>query len=113
MTTSDLTSTLRRRFRPVLLGTDNFGGDAGTVASDIGLDAAGSTTILDHAVEVGSTVFDTADIYAQGATERIVADWRSAHPDADVLIQTKAGSSTTSRFHRPRARGTFGTLGSA
>ncbi|OZC63830.1 hypothetical protein CH251_26995 [Rhodococcus sp. 06-462-5] len=107
------TSALKRRFLPVLLGTGNFGGDAGTVASDIGLDAAGTTAILDHAVEVGVMVFDTVDIYAQGATERIVAEWRSAHADADVLIQTQAGSSTTSRFHRLRARGTFGTLGSA
>ena len=56
------TSALRRRFLPVLLGTGNFGGDAGTVASDIGLDAAGATTIMDHAVEVGISVFDTADI---------------------------------------------------
>lgn len=66
MTTSDLASTLRRRFHPVLLGTGNFGGIAGTVASGIGLDAAAATTIMDHAVETGISVFDTADIKCNG-----------------------------------------------
>ncbi|OZC74027.1 aldo/keto reductase [Rhodococcus sp. 06-462-5] len=95
MTTTDLTSMLRRQLRPALLGTGNFGGIAGTVAPGVGLDAARATTIMDHAVEVGITVFDTADIYAQGASERIVGEWVRAHPDADVLIQTKAGNTAT------------------
>jgi len=95
MTASDLVSTLRQQLCPVLLGTGNFGGLAATVAPGVGLDASRAAAIMDHAVEVGITVFDTADVYAQGASERIVGDWVRAHPEVDVLIQTKTGNTAT------------------
>ncbi|WP_196250522.1 aldo/keto reductase [Rhodococcoides fascians] len=60
-----------------------------------GLDAAQATMIMDYAVEVDNTVFDTADVYAQGASERIVGEWVRAHPGTDVLIQTNTGNTAT------------------
>lgn len=95
MTTRDQLARLREQLRPVLLGTGNFGGIAGTVGLGVGLDAQQADAIMEHAIGVGITVLDTADIYAQGASERIVGDWVRAHPDANVLIQTKTGNTAT------------------
>ena len=92
MTAPEQVAWLRERLRPVMLGTGNFGGIAGTVGPGVGLGAQQAGAIMEHAIEVGITVFDTADVYAQGASEQIVGDWVRAHPDAGVLIQTKTGN---------------------
>jgi aryl-alcohol dehydrogenase-like predicted oxidoreductase len=95
MTTPEQIAALREQLRPVLLGTGNFGGIAGEVGPGVGLDAEQAGAVMDHAVGVNITVFDTADVYAKGASEKIVGDWVSAHPDAGVLIQTKTGTTAT------------------
>jgi len=50
---------------------------------------AESLAALDHAVEMGVNFFDTADVYGEGRSERLLAQLRSRHPD--IHIATKAG----------------------
>jgi aryl-alcohol dehydrogenase-like predicted oxidoreductase len=47
--------------------------------------------VLDAAVESGVTFFDTADVYGDGRSERTIAAFRAARPDADVFVATKMG----------------------
>jgi pyridoxine 4-dehydrogenase len=46
--------------------------------------------LVRRAVELGVQFIDTADIYGDGASERIIADALSPYPD-DVLVATKGG----------------------
>jgi aryl-alcohol dehydrogenase-like predicted oxidoreductase len=57
----------------------------------IGLDEEQSGALIDHALELGVTALDSADIYCGGASERIIGAWHARHPDADVVITTKTG----------------------
>lgn len=45
---------------------------------------------LDRAVDLGITLFDTADAYGAGHSERLLAPMLAAHPD--VLVATKFGN---------------------
>ena len=57
-------------FGPVVLGCGTFGGIGG--APDLigkGLDVEAAYASLDEAVELGITLFDTAERYAAGASE--------------------------------------------
>ncbi len=60
-------------------------------------------TQLDAFVEAGGTMLDTADVYADGESERIIGSWLAARHPAEVVIATKgrfappAGSSGASR----------------
>ncbi len=62
-----------------------IGADWGRVDDD---DAVGA---LHAAVEAGVTFIDTADVYGDGRSERLIARFRREHPDADVVVATKAG----------------------
>ncbi len=55
-----------------------------------GVDDAESTRALHRAVELGITLFDTADAYGAGHSERLLAPVLAAHPD--VLVATKFGN---------------------
>ncbi|MFO1001855.1 MAG: aldo/keto reductase [Planctomycetaceae bacterium] len=54
------------------------------------VDPQSSLLIMDHAFGQGITLFDTAEAYAQGASERVVGDWiRSRHSREKVVLATK------------------------
>ena len=62
-----------------------IGGSWGDVAEDDALAA------LHAAVDAGVTFFDTADVYGDGRSERLLARLRKERPDADMVVATKAG----------------------
>jgi aryl-alcohol dehydrogenase-like predicted oxidoreductase len=74
-----------------ILGAGNFGGLSTLDDREIGLDDEQSGALLDHALELGITVVDSADIYCGGESERIIGGWRARHSDSDLLIVTKTG----------------------
>jgi aryl-alcohol dehydrogenase-like predicted oxidoreductase len=74
---------LGRAVSVVGLGTWQLGADWG----DVDPDSARAT--LEAAYESGVTVFDTADAYGDGRSERFLAPLRERHPD--VFIATKMG----------------------
>lgn len=63
------------------LGTMTFGGQT---------DEADSFAIMDYAYEQGITLFDTANIYNQGASEEIVGKWLKSRKK-DITLVTKVG----------------------
>jgi aryl-alcohol dehydrogenase-like predicted oxidoreductase len=70
----------------VAFGTWAFGGDWGTV------DAEDSRTTIQRALELGITLFDTAQGYGFGAAERLLGQViRQAARRAEVVIATKGG----------------------
>ncbi len=62
-----------------------IGGDWGDVTEDDAMAA------LHAAVDAGVTFFDTADVYGDGRSERLLARLRRERPDAELVIATKAG----------------------
>jgi aryl-alcohol dehydrogenase-like predicted oxidoreductase len=70
----------------IALGTWAFGGDWGVA------DLRESTEAVHRALELGITLFDTAQGYGFGAAERLLADalWQRARRE-DVVIATKGG----------------------
>src|SRR5579884_521691 len=63
------------------LGTNNFGGR---------IDYDATVAVIDEALEQGITLFDTADIYGQGASEDFIGRALEGRRDR-VLIATKFG----------------------
>jgi aryl-alcohol dehydrogenase-like predicted oxidoreductase len=55
-----------------------------------GVDDAQARRALDRAVDLGVTLFDTADAYGAGHSERLLAPMLAAHPE--VLVATKFGN---------------------
>lgn len=54
------------------------------------VDPQSSLLIMDHAFEQGITLFDTAEAYAQGASERVVGEWIKSRNSRDkVVLATK------------------------
>jgi len=54
------------------------------------VDPQSSLLIMDHAFEQGITLFDTAEAYAQGASERVVGEWIKSRTSRDkVVLATK------------------------
>lgn len=62
-----------------------IGGDWGDVSDE---DAMAS---LQAALDHGVTFFDTADVYGNGRSERLIARLRAERPDAAITVATKAG----------------------
>jgi aryl-alcohol dehydrogenase-like predicted oxidoreductase len=82
------TRTLGRTGRPVsviALGTWQLGADWGEVS------AAQAAEVLDASVAAGVTMFDTADVYGDGASEQRIAEYLAANPGLDILVATKMG----------------------
>lgn len=50
-----------------------------------------SLAALHRAVDLGVNFFDTADVYGDGHSERMLAQLKRARPDAEIIIATKAG----------------------
>jgi aryl-alcohol dehydrogenase-like predicted oxidoreductase len=50
-----------------------------------------SLAALNRAIELGVNFFDTADVYGDGRSERLVAQLRQEHKKENIYIATKAG----------------------
>jgi aryl-alcohol dehydrogenase-like predicted oxidoreductase len=50
-----------------------------------------SLATLHRALDLGINFFDTADVYGDGRSERLLAQLRRERPDETILIATKAG----------------------
>jgi aryl-alcohol dehydrogenase-like predicted oxidoreductase len=79
----------------VCLGTMMFGDRT---------DAAGANEIVAHAFDAGVNFIDTADAYADGASERIVGAAVRAHRDR-WIVATKAGSALPAIAGAPHTGG--------
>src|SRR5258708_6891859 len=76
----------RLRVSPLSLGTMTFGEDSGWGAS-----ADTSEAILAEYLDAGGNVVDTANIYTNGHSEKIVGDFFAARPGLRerVVLSTK------------------------
>lgn len=60
------------------------------------IDQASSMPVMDHAFEQGITLFDTAEAYGQGASERVVGEWmRSRNLREKIVLATKVNGTLT------------------
>jgi aryl-alcohol dehydrogenase-like predicted oxidoreductase len=64
------------------------------------IDEAASFQVMDHALDCGINLFDTAEAYAAGASEQVVGNWLQSRVVRDqVVLATKvAGSLTQERI---------------
>src|SRR3954470_10594561 len=79
---------LGRTERPVSvigLGTWQLGADWGEVSD------AAALAVLAAAVESGVTFFDTADVYGDGRSERMIGRFRAENPEVSIMVATKMG----------------------
>ncbi len=92
------------------LGCGTFGGIGGATALiGRGLDEGAALAAMDEAVAVGIDVFDTAERYAAGASERMIGEWLRQRPvelTSRVRLATKvappfADGDNESNFDRP------------
>ena len=67
------------------LGAWQLGGDWGSVGEDE------AHALIDAAVGAGVTFIDTADVYGDGRSERLIGHWLAEHPAAGVMVATKMG----------------------
>ncbi|NYI04713.1 aldo/keto reductase [Allostreptomyces psammosilenae] len=74
-----------QRVSVIGLGTWQLGADWGEVREEE------ARAVLDAAVEAGVTFFDTADVYGDGRSERLIGAYLRDRPDARVLVATKMG----------------------
>ncbi len=73
------------RVSEISLGTWAFGGDWGTVGED---DAYAA---LNRAVDLGVNFLDTADVYGDGRSEKLIGKLLKERPDDEIFVATKAG----------------------
>ncbi|MGI3785772.1 MAG: aldo/keto reductase, partial [Janthinobacterium lividum] len=67
------------------LGTWQLGTDWGEV------DERDAMAVLDGAVEAGVTFFDTADVYGDGRSEKLIGSYLGEHDDIELVVATKIG----------------------
>jgi aryl-alcohol dehydrogenase-like predicted oxidoreductase len=67
------------------LGAWQLGGDWGSVSED------DAVAVLHAAVDAGVTFIDTADVYGDGRSERLVGRLLAEQPDAGLTVATKMG----------------------
>ena len=67
------------------LGTWQLGADWGDV------DAGDARAILDAAVDAGVTLFDTADVYGDGRSEKLIGAYLADSPGHGITVATKMG----------------------
>jgi aryl-alcohol dehydrogenase-like predicted oxidoreductase len=73
------------RVSEISLGTWAFGGEWGTVSED---DAYAA---LNRAIDLGVNFLDTADVYGDGRSEKLIGRLLKDRPDDGILVATKAG----------------------
>jgi aryl-alcohol dehydrogenase-like predicted oxidoreductase len=71
-------------------GTGTFGGSGPLFGAWGQSDAADARRLIDICLDAGVTLFDTADVYSNGASEEVLGDAIRGRRDA-VLISTKTG----------------------
>jgi aryl-alcohol dehydrogenase-like predicted oxidoreductase len=69
----------------ISLGTWQLGGDWGDVSE------SDARAVLDASVESGVTMFDTADVYGDGRSERLIGGYLADNPGLDIFVATKMG----------------------
>jgi len=69
----------------VCLGTMNFGHDA----EGWKLDAEHSREIIERAIELGVTFFDTANVYRGGQSEEVLGEVLAEHDRDELVVATK------------------------
>ncbi|OLF16289.1 aldo/keto reductase [Actinophytocola xanthii] len=74
-----------REVSVVGLGCWQLGADWGRV------DEADALAVLHAAVDSGVTFLDTADVYGDGRSERLIGRFLAERPDAGVVVATKCG----------------------
>ena len=74
----------------LILGTATFGGGNEFFKKWGDTDVKEATALVDVALEAGSNMFDTADVYSHGLSEEILGKAIAGRRD-DVLIATKVG----------------------
>jgi aryl-alcohol dehydrogenase-like predicted oxidoreductase len=67
------------------LGAWQLGADWGDVDEDDALATLGA------AVDAGVTFFDTADVYGDGRSEKLISQFLKSRPDAGITVATKMG----------------------
>jgi len=67
------------------LGTWQLGADWGEV------DEASAHAVLDAAAQAGVTFLDTADVYGDGRSERLIGQFLAANPGLPMTVATKMG----------------------
>jgi aryl-alcohol dehydrogenase-like predicted oxidoreductase len=75
------------RVSPFALGAMTFGEDPGAAGSSV----EESEKILESYLDLGGNLIDTANLYSNGHSERILGDWFAAHPGKreHVLVASK------------------------
>ena len=73
------------RVSEISLGTWAFGGEWGTVSED---DAYAA---LNRAVDLGVNFLDTADVYGDGRSEKLIGRLLKDRPSDEIFVATKAG----------------------
>src|SRR3546814_6175391 len=71
-------------------GTGTFGGQGPLFSAWGTSDAVEARRLIDISLDAGVTLFDTADVYSNGASEQILGEAIKGRRDA-VLISTKPG----------------------
>ncbi|MFD2080869.1 Predicted oxidoreductase [Actinopolymorpha cephalotaxi] len=74
-----------RKVGVVGLGAWQLGGDWGEVTE------AEALAVLNAAVDAGVTFIDTADVYGDGRSERVIGRLLRQRPEADITVATKMG----------------------
>ena len=67
------------------LGTWQLGADWGEVAE------SDARAVLDEAVQAGVTLLDTADVYGDGRSERLIGQFLADRGDLEMTVATKMG----------------------
>jgi aryl-alcohol dehydrogenase-like predicted oxidoreductase len=67
------------------LGTWQLGADWGDVSE------ADAREVLETSLAQGVTFYDTADVYGDGRSERILGQFLADHPDDGIVVATKMG----------------------
>jgi len=75
----------RMRVSAISFGAWAIGGSWGTVDDEVSLQA------LRAALDAGMNFIDTADVYGDGRSERLVARARRERPREEIFVATKAG----------------------
>ena len=73
------------RVSEISLGTWALGGEWGTVGED------DANAALNRAVDLGVNFLDTADVYGDGRSERLIGRLLKGRPHDEIFVATKAG----------------------
>ncbi len=81
------------------LGTWQLGADWGEVTD------ADAVATLEAAAQAGITFLDTADVYGDGRSERLIGGFLAANPGLRMMAATKMGRRPEPPRLRPHSRG--------